>query len=341
MRPDGGRCALCARLDEHGQLAQATRMRAHHSLQRLFVDAPLAAGAAIAIDRAQSNYLLNVLRMESGAELLLFNGRDGEWLSRLEKTGKREAQLVAVEQTRAQEPASRVMLCFAPIKGARLDFLVEKAVELGAGILQPVVTQHTQNPKPNLERMAAQAREASEQCGALALPEIRAPLKLERLLAEWDAAQPLLWCDEGAAGEDDCLLCETPPDGTIPPPPAPPHKGERRQPTVGGPAEQSTPVLNPEERASMRASPLPLVGRGRGWGYTSLPAAAKGQDTARASGRQTITSDPAILIGPEGGFSAEERAMLSGCAFVRPVSLGPRILRAETAAVVALARFGP
>lgn len=235
-------------------------MRANYRMQRLFVDAPLAAGATVEPDAAQVNYLANVLRMRDGAEILIFNGRDGEWTAVLSFEGKRRLKLTAQVQTRPQPRASDLHYCFAPLKQGRLDYMVQKAVEMGAGVLQPVVTRHTQVSKIGVERMEANAVEAAEQCGILSLPECREPAKLERLVETWPEGRRLVFCDEDA----------------------------------------------------MTNNPLPILHR--------LERGPLG-----------------LLIGPEGGFSDDERHMLRALPFVTTIPLGPRILRADTAAVAALA----
>lgn len=235
-------------------------MRANYHLQRLLVPHDLAAGVAFDADSRQSHYLAHVLRMGEGAELLVFNGRDGEWRAQVAAVTKKAVRLAVAERTRPQPPAPDLVHAFAPLKAGRLDYLVQKAVEMGAGVLQPVVTQHTQVAKPPMEKLAANIAEAAEQCGVLSLPALRPPLKLERLLAEWDKDRRLIFCDEDAGGDN----------------------------------------------------PLPAL---RAIGETKL----------------------GLLIGPEGGFSDEERRMLRALPFVTAIPLGPRILRADTAAVAALA----
>jgi 16S rRNA (uracil1498-N3)-methyltransferase len=235
-------------------------MRANYRMQRLFIDQPIASGGAMELDKAQSNYLLNVLRMGDGAELLVFNGRDGEWRATLRQTSKKAATLEPVKQVRAQPALSGLVFCFAPLKTGRLDYMVQKAIEMGAGVLQPVMTHHTQIPKINVERMAANAREAAEQCGILSLPECCAPVKFDRLLANWDPDRRLIFCDEDAE--------------------------------------------------------------------TNNPLAILGSAESNKLG---------VIIGPEGGFSDSERDQLRALPFVTAIPLGPRILRADTAAVAALA----
>jgi 16S rRNA (uracil1498-N3)-methyltransferase len=228
--------------------------------QRVYIDHPLTAGAVVTCTPEQSSYLRSVLRLPAGAELLVFNGRDGEWRARLDHEGKRGAVLEMVAQTRAQETGPDLWYLFAPLKRSRLDYMVQKAVEMGVSRLVPVLTQHTVAERVNLERMRANAIEAAEQCGILHLPEITEPAKLASVLASWPVGRRLIFCDEGAA------------------------------------------AANPID--VLRALPVgPL----------------------------------AVLIGPEGGFSDAERTQISGKPFTHPISLGPRIMRADTAAVAALA----
>jgi 16S rRNA (uracil1498-N3)-methyltransferase len=228
--------------------------------QRLYVEADLAAGAAVACTAEQANYLRNVLRLKPGEPILLFNGRDGEWRAALAEAGKRGAALLVEAQVRPQEVGPDIDYLFAPLKRARLDYMVQKATEMGVARLRPVLTRHTAPERVNLERMRANAIEAAEQCGILRVPQVHAPDKLERAVAHWDAARTLILCDEGNNAND--------PLATL---------------------------------ARLRPGPL------------------------------------ALLIGPEGGFAEAERELLSSKPFVARISLGPRILRADTAAVAALA----
>jgi 16S rRNA (uracil1498-N3)-methyltransferase len=229
---------------------------------RLFLDAPLHNGARVALDRGQANYLLNVLRLKAGEAVLLFNGRDGEWRAEVSVEGRKAADLVCMEQVREQSPAPDLIYGFAPLKHARLDYMVQKAVEMGAGILQPVLTRRTQSTRVNLERMRANAIEAAEQCGILTIPEVREEENLERFIAGLDKGRTLIFCDEDA------------------------------------------PVSNPVEA-------LAKLGN---------------KDTSLA-----------VVVGPEGGFTDQERALVAAHESCVRVSLGPRILRADTAAVAALA----
>jgi 16S rRNA (uracil1498-N3)-methyltransferase len=228
---------------------------------RLFLDAPLNAGGSVALAREQGHYLGNVLRLGAGDSILVFNGRDGEWRAGIEGR-KRPEHLTLTEQTRPQETPCDLHLLFAPLKHARLDYMVQKAVEMGACRLAPTLTQFTQVSRVNLERMRANAIEAAEQCGILNLPEIEEPVTLARRLIGRDDKRCLIFCDETAPQAD------------------------------------------------------PLV--------------ALGQEAAKAGGLD-------LLIGPEGGFSEEERALLLRQPRLVRLSLGPRILRADTAAVAALA----
>lgn len=235
-------------------------MRANFRLQRLFVDSDIRAGQALPVQDSQYNYLHNVLRMEDGAELLVFNGREGEWLARLHYPSKKKIALDPIKQTRPQPAPSDLHYLFAPLKVGRLDYLVQKAVEMGAGVLQPVITQHVQGKIGSIDRLRANAIEAAEQCGILAIPDVHEPLRLTNLLEGWDASRRIIYCDEGAE--------------------------------------------------------------------TNNPMAALSKIEEKHH---------ALLIGPEGGFSAEEQMLLRGLPFVTAIPLGPRILRADTAAVAAMA----
>lgn len=234
-------------------------MRANYKMQRLFLDAPLTAGSAIGLDKAQSNYLLNVLRMDVDAEILVFNGRDGEFRARVEKPAKKIAALRMVTLERPQPSASKLHFCFAPLKIGRLDYMVQKAVEMGAGVLQPVITEYTQNHRLSADKMRSWAIEAAEQCGVLAVPECCEPVKFDDFLRNWPNGKMLIFCDEAA--------------------------------------DTRNPV------AILQALDQPPLG---------------------------------VLIGPEGGFSDGERHQLRAVKNVVSIPLGPRILRADTAAVAAM-----
>jgi 16S rRNA (uracil1498-N3)-methyltransferase len=236
---------------------------------RLYVDAPLAQGAILALDAAQANYLGNVLRRKAGDSVLVFNGRDGEWRAAVGPGRKRSLSLTIGEQIRPQTVGLDLHYLFAPLKHARLDYMAQKAVEMGASRLQPVLTRHGQVAQINLARLRANAIEAAEQCGILTLPEICPPAPFERLMAEREAARLLVFCDEDAEVKD--------------------------------PVAALAAV-----RAAAGSRPIPL----------------------------------AVLVGPEGGFAAEERAALLKLPNMVRLALGPRILRADTAAVAALALVG-
>ncbi len=245
-------------------------------VQRLFVGCDMAAGAEIALEREQANYLLNVLRLADGAPIHIFNGRDGEWRASVHRRGKRDATLQLVSRTRSQAGGPDLHYLFAPLKRSRLDYMVQKATELGVSRLQPVMTQHTIAERVNLERMRANVIEAAEQCGILCVPEVVEPMSLQRLLDAWPQDRLLVFCDEDA------------------------------------------PIADPIE-ALQTVRPR-------------HPAPASPEAT-------TYSPDPplAVLIGPEGGFSTDEREKLIAAPFTLRLALGPRIMRADTAAVAALA----
>ena len=170
------------------------------SASRLFVEADLSAGGEAPLDEAQLHYLRHVMRRPDGAPLLVFNGRDGEWRATLEGHGKKAAVARLDERTREQVAEPDVWLCFAPVKRARIDYIAEKATELGAAVLQPVLTQHTNVERVNVERLRANAIEAAEQTERLTVPEVRTPVDLARLLGDWPAGRRLLMCDETGGG---------------------------------------------------------------------------------------------------------------------------------------------
>jgi 16S rRNA (uracil1498-N3)-methyltransferase len=228
--------------------------------QRLYVSADLRQDAVVALTRDQVNYLVNVLRLGDGAVVHIFNGRDGEWRASLVRQGRRDATLTVERLTRPQTAGPDIHYLFAPLKRARLDYMVQKATELGVARLAPVITRHTVAERVNLDRMRANVTEAAEQCGILRIPEVAAPATLAQALERWEPARRLVFCDESA------------------------------------------PVQDPI-RALEAVEPGPL----------------------------------AVLIGPEGGFAEDERALLLGLPCVVRLALGPRIMRADTAAVAALA----
>lgn len=231
--------------------------------QRLFLDAPLVVGAQCDAPASVHNYLLNVLRLRTGDVIHVFNGREGEYRVRLTEASRRLVRFLVEAQIRIQTPQADLDYVFAPLKQARLDYMVQKAVEMGAGRLTPVITNRTQVRRLNLDRLRANVVEAAEQCGVLAIPEIVEPIGLSTYLARLPATRMLVFCDERA----------------------------------------------PQE------SPLEAL------------AAMAGRDVPGVS----------LIVGPEGGFDDSERAMLMRGPTVVRISLGPRILRADTAAVAALA----
>lgn len=235
-------------------------MPTYEPRHRLFVATDLAAGADVPLSTAQSHYLGTVLRLSVHDEVAVFNGRDGEWSARIEAVARKQVRLAAVAQIRPQTPEPDLWLCFAPIKHARIDVIAEKAGELGAAVLQPVMTKRTNVARVNVARLAANALEAAEQCERLTVPEVREPMPLSRLLEQWPQGRKLLFCDES---RDGAAIAEA---------------------LAGQP-------------------------RGGAWG---------------------------ILVGPEGGFDAAEQALLRALPAAIAVSLGPRILRADTAAIAAM-----
>lgn len=237
-----------------------------HSSARLYIETALAPGAEIALDADRAHYLRHVLRLEAGAIIALFNGRDGEWQARVTDLGKKRAVLTVDSQSRPQDEGPDLWLVFAPIKHGPIDFVVEKATELGVALLQPVMTQHTAVTRVNVDRLHANAIEAAQQCERLSVPVVRDAVTLDKLLGEWSDDRRLLLCAEA------------------------------------GSATPIADALQPHAQA-------PRGNRGA-W---------------------------AILVGPEGGFARAELDALHKLPFVTPVGLGPRILRADTAALAALA----
>ncbi len=227
---------------------------------RLYVTAPLGTDAVVPASEGQTHYLLHVMRAKAGDRLRLFNGRDGEWLAQIVQAGKRGVIFTCQARTVPQAEVPDIWLAFAPVKKTPADYLVQKATELGVAALLPVFTRRTIVTRVNEERMAANAIEAAEQSDRLSVPEVRAPLPFDKLLASWQKDRRIFFCDEG---------------------------GEAK----------------------------PLAG----------------------AARDAPSGPAAILTGPEGGFDPAERAALRALPFVTPVTLGPRILRADTAALAALA----
>lgn len=234
------------------------------SAPRLYVKTVIRAGEDIALDKAQANYLGNVLRLTAGDGVLIFNGRDGEWLALIGQDGRRLTHLSPQQCTREQPSAPDLHYLFAPLKHARLDYMVQKAVEMGASVLAPVLTRRTQVSRVNIERMEANVIEAAEQCGILTIPEVREPARLPDVLSGLDPERLLVFCDEDAPIGDSIVALQ----------------GAQRDRSAGG---------------------------------------------------------IALLIGPEGGFDESERTLILTHPQTLRLSLGPRILRADTAAVAALA----
>lgn len=241
---------------------------------RVYVEVPLATGNAVALDRDQTNHLRNVLRLAQGDAVLLFNGRDGEWRAELAAPTKKALAAIVGGRQREQPRPLDLHFLFAPLKHARLDYLVQKAVEMGVSRLQPVITRHTQVARLNIERMQANAIEAAQQCGVLAIPEIKKPVSFKTIAGTIDADRVLVFCDEAADVKD----------------------------------------------------PIAALAAARPQGTALLPAEAAGSAMKLA-----------VLIGPEGGFAEDEREALSQRPNMVRLALGPRILRADTAAVAALA----
>jgi len=234
-------------------------MTASHEHIRLYIDAPLGAGAPLSLAREQAHYLRNVMRREVGDTLGLFNGRDGEWRAVIETIGKQGCTVAPLEQIRPQTGTPDLWLICALIKRARLEMVAEKAAELGVREIHPVITEFTHSPPMKAERLAAITIEAAEQCGLLSIPALCAPEKLQTILGRWPSERKILFCDESGAGH-----------------------------------------------------------------------------TALAALQATEPGPWAVLIGPEGGFSPAERARLLSMPQTLAISLGPRILRADTAAIAAL-----
>jgi 16S rRNA (uracil1498-N3)-methyltransferase len=223
------------------------------------MDAAIHAHQSIACTPEQANYLFNVLRLGTGGRILIFNGSDGEWFAEIVQAGRKSCAVTPLEQSRAQTKPQDLHYIFAPLKHARLDYMVQKAVECGASSLRPVLTARTVSTRINQDRMRANAIEAAEQCGILSLPVIEHARKLADCLSGWHKERALIFCDEAAGLASPIQALEKLPRGPL-----------------------------------------------------------------------------AVLIGPEGGFTGQERELLLSCSFVYPIALGPRIMRADTAAVAAL-----
>jgi 16S rRNA (uracil1498-N3)-methyltransferase len=230
------------------------------SLQRLFVANYLKENEEIALNSAQTHYLVHVLRHSAGSPILVFNGMHGEWIARITEIKRGNCLIRLTEKVREQSIPQDLHYLFAPLKQARLDYTIQKAVEMGVSLLQPVITAHTVVQRINAERMHANAVEAAEQCGILSIPEIKPAVKLQSLLKTYEDERTIIFCDE----------------------------------------------------SSLSGSPV--------------------RELEKLKGRKI-----AVLVGPEGGFSEDERGILRSKSFVHAISLGPRILRADTAALAALA----
>jgi len=219
---------------------------------RLYVDDDLSSDAILKVVGVRANHLINVSGFHAGDDVLVFNGRDGEWLAKIKQAGDKTCRLAIEQQTHSQPEHPDLSYLFAPLKRARLEYMVQKAVEMGVGRLQPVITHHTQTIAVNSERLKTYAIEAAQQCGILSIPHVEDAINLLTVLEQWDPARRLIFCDE-AADEENSL----------------------------------------KKLAKIPPGPL------------------------------------AVLVGPEGGFSEQERKILLRQEFVTPISLGPRILRAE------------
>lgn len=252
--------AKFAFMQAYGVRMRKTLRETMSLLPRLYIESPLHAGMLVEPNSQQVHYLRHVLRLKQDADVLLFNGCDGEWRAQIVEAGKKLFQLNPVEQVRQQAQLEDIHYLFAPLKHARLDYMAQKATEMGVSCLQPVFTQNTQVSRVNIERVKANAIEAAEQCELLSVPHVMEPQQLDACLGNWQPERKLILCDEQAA----------------------------------------------------IASPYQVL--------------------------QSLKDKPcAVLVGPEGGFTEKEREKLLRAPFTIPISLGPRILRADTAAVAALA----
>lgn len=231
----------------------------NHKLPRLYVTDEITVDQAIPMNQEQWHYIRNVMRLVDGAKIMIFNGKDGEWLASLNYETKKRLVLMPVEQTKPQPQAAKLLYAFAPLKKGRLDYMIQKATELGVSHMQPVLTEYTDNHKIKLEKLEANAIEAAEQCTMLSIPTILKPQKFEAFIEQYAKTHQIIFCDERAKID----------------------------------------------------SPISLIAR------------LKNQEIC-------------VLIGPEGGFSAAERNVLLALTNIHAISLGPRIMRADTAAVAAL-----
>ena len=225
---------------------------------RLHLEGPLSANGEITLGREQAHYLTGVLRLSAGDAVRAFNGKDGEWLAYLATVTKKSVSLRCERRVAEAKLPPDIDYIFAPLKHARLDYMVQKATELGARRLRPVMTSRTVAERVNLDRMRANVVEAAEQCNLVHVPEVLEPEKLEKVLASWEQGRSLVYCDE-----------------------------------------------------------------------TKI-------DTNPLESLKALKTPSAVLVGPEGGFTEDEKKLLNSSNFVIPISLGPRIMRADTAAIAAL-----
>ncbi len=266
---------------------------------RLFVEDRLAAGGTLSLDGPRAHYLLNVMRLKTGVPVLLFNGRDGEWSARITEAARDTCRLAVEERTRAQDQSADVWLLPSPIKRGPFEFMIEKAAELGVSAVRPIISKHTQRSNVNTDRLRSIVIEAAEQSGRLSVPEVTEPRPLTEQLADWPGERRLLFCDESGEAPPlvEVLTGRTDMAGKV----------------VSGVGQLVGDVLD---------------------GILGPGAPGRG-----APGRGAVSPNSipwSILIGPVGGFSPEERDQLRAHDSVVAASLGPRILRAETAAVAAL-----
>ncbi len=231
-----------------------------HTIKHIYITSDIQENVAVSLGKEQTHYLKNVMRMKLSDNIYIFNGKHGLWEGEIVSLAKKSCDILPVKQLKEQLDEPDIWLIFAPVKNVRIDFIAQKATELGVSVLQPVITQNTIVSRVNIDRLRSNAIEASEQCERLTVPPVHEPIKLQNMINSWDTERNIMLCDESGEG------------GTI-------------------------------------ANILSSKKRGDKW---------------------------AILIGPEGGFSQEELATLRKLPYVTSVGLGPRILRADTAAIAAL-----
>lgn len=231
----------------------------NYKLPRLYVSIAISSDQLLPLDADQWHYVRNVMRLVDGDKMMIFNGQDGEWLAELRFESKKKINLKPLEQTQIQPPKSELVYAFAPLRKGRIDYMIQKATELGVGILVPVLTEYTDNHKIKLDKLKANAIEAAEQCTMLSIPHIAAPLKFKAFVEQYSQTHQIIFCDERA--------------------------------------DSNSPI----------------------------------DQISKLAGQKIC-----VLIGPEGGFSAPERQMLLALKCTTAISLGPRIMRADTAAIAAL-----